>query len=283
MTTTRAISLATTLVATVSGAALPHPRIWVTAAELPRLRAMAASRQPDAFGNVPAEAWAKLKAEADAVLKAPAYSYKVAMPGREGAPGTEWSYTLADEKPPPHEDSKHYPPWTAMFQERSDSLTTRIRVLSFAALMTDDVAYFERARQIVLHLCAWDGIWTDPSYGGGKPCLDTGHAAVWVGIFYDWFRDRLTEEEAKTIRTALAEKALVPIAGMIDSISPYHNYTAVIANGLAFGAAALLGEDERAAGWLDHGVARMRLNMDAQGGDGGALEGPMYGTYAANQ
>jgi uncharacterized damage-inducible protein DinB len=283
MTTTRAISLATTLVATVSGAALPHPRIWITPAEIPRLWAMVASSEADAFGNVPAEAWAKLKARADAFLKAPPYAYKVDIPGREGAPSTEWSYTLSDESPPRHDDSKHYPPWTAMFQERTDSLTTRIRLLSFAALVSDDDAYFERAREIVLHLCAWEGIWTDPSYGGGKPCLDTGHASVWVGIFYDWFRDRLSDEEAKTIRTALADKALAPIDGMIDSISPYHNFTAVIANGLAFGAAALLGEDERAAGWLDHAIARMRLNMDAQGEDGGALEGPMYGTYAANQ
>lgn len=283
MTTTRVISLATTLVATVSGAALPHPRIWITPAEIPRLRAMAASEVPDAFGNVPAQAWAKLRKQADSFLQGPTYSYTVAIPGREGAPSTPWSYTLADTPPPRHDDSAHYPPWTAMFQERSDSITTRLQSFLFAYEITGDDAYFAAAREIVLHLCAWEGIWTDPSYGGGKPCLDTGHASIWVSIFYDWCRDRLTPEEAQTVRTALAEKALAPIDGMIDSVAPYHNFTAVIANGLGFGAVALLGEDERAAGWLDHAIARMRLNLDAQGTDGGALEGPMYGTYAANQ
>ena len=283
MTTTRAISLATTLVATVSGAALPRPRIWITPKDIPRLRAMAASGTADAFGNVPSKAWAKLKAQADRFVKAPPYSYKVTIPGQEGAAGKVWRYTLSDERPPDHADSKHYPPWTAMFQERSDSLTTRLRLLTFAYVVTGEDAYFERARKIVLHLSAWDGIWTDLTYGGAKPCLDTGHATIWVSVFYDWCRDRLTDGEAATIRQALVDKGVGPIDGMIDSISPYHNYTAVIANGLAFGAAALLGEDERAEGWLNHAIVRMRLNMDAQGEDGGALEGPMYGTYAANQ
>lgn len=283
MTMKQAISLATVLAASFSAAATPHPRIWITPADLPRLRAMGTSDAPDAFGNVPAQAWAKLRERADAFLQAPPYSYTVAIPGREGAPSTTWSYTLSDQAPPRHDDSAHYPPWTAMFQERPDSLTTRLRHLLFAYVMTGDEAYFAGARQIVLHLCAWDGIWTDPSYGGGRPCLDTGHASVWVSIFYDWCHDQLTPEDAQTVRTALAEKALAPIDRMIDSVAPYHNFTAVIANGLAFGAAALLDEDERAAGWLDHAIVRMRLNLDAQGTDGGALEGPMYGTYAANQ
>jgi len=81
---------------------------------------------------------------------------------------------------------------------------------------------------------------------------------------------------------ALAEKALAPIDKMMDSVSPYHNYTAVIANGLCVGAVALLGEDERAQAWIDHAAARIKLNFDAQGKDGGPMEGPGYGTYAAN-
>ena len=204
------------------------------------------------------------------------------MPGREGAPPTQWEYTLSTEPPPRHDDSSHYPIWTAMFQEREDSLTTRIQYFTVAYVVTGEARYFEKAKEIVLALCAWPGIWTDPSYGGGKPCLDTGHAATWVGIFYDWCHAALTEAERRTVREALITKALAPIDGMIDGIAAYHNFTAVIGSGLSIGAIALLGEEERAQKWSEHGVARAKMNFDLQGKDGGAMEGPMYGTYAAD-
>jgi hypothetical protein len=263
-------------------APLSHPRIFITPGDVPRLRAMPSDTDENALGYVPAEAWEKLKAQADEFMAAGPYHYAVDMPGREGGPSQRWEYTLSDEPPSPHEEYSHYPPWTAMFQERGDAITTRLKYLLLAYVVTDDPAYFERAKQIVLHLCAWPGTWTDPTYGGGKPCLDTGHAATWVGIFYDWSHDSLTDAERQTIRAALTDKALAPIDGMMDGVSPYHNYTAVIATGLCIGAIALLDEDERAEGWIEHATARATLNFDAQGKDGGAMEGPMYGTYAAD-
>ena len=263
-------------------AAAPRPRIFITRADLPRLRARALDTRTNALGHVPATAWQTLKERADHFAAAPPYHYAVNMPGREGGPPKRWEYTLSNEPPPRHDDFRHYPPWTAMFQERSDSITTRLRFLLLAWMVTDDAKYFGRAKHIVLTLCAWPGVWTDPSYGGGRPCLDTGHAAAWVGIFYDWCHARLTPAERTAVRTALIDKALAPIDAMMDKVSPYHNYTAVVATGLCVGAIALLGEDDRAQGWIDHAIARARLNFDAQGTDGGALEGPMYGTYAAN-
>ena len=260
-----------------------HPRILVTAEDLPRLRAQASDTGKNALGYVPAEAWSALQERADQFVEAPAYHYAVTMPGREGAAGKRWEYTLSDEPPPRHDDFPHYPPWTAMFQERADSITTRLRYLLAAFVVTGDMKYVTRAKTIVLHLCAWPGVWTDPSYGSGQPCLDTGHAAMWVGIFYDWCYERLTEPERVLVRTALMEKALAPINEVMDGISPYHNYTAVIANGLCLGALALLGEEPRAQQWVDHAIERVALNFDAQGRDGGAMEGPMYGTYAADQ
>jgi hypothetical protein len=267
----------------VAAATPAHPRLFVTAADLPRLRAMAADSQTNALGYVPAEAWKAILPQADQFAGGPPYHYAVDMPGKEGGPSQRFEYTLADEPPPRHDEYSHYPPWTAMFQERSDSITTRLQCFLAAFLITQEARYFEKAKEIVLHLCAWPILWTDPSYGGGKPCLDTGHAATWVGLLYDWCHDKLTEAERATVRTALADKALRPIDELMDSLSPYHNYTAVIANGLCVGAIALLGEDERAQGWIDHAIQRVLLNFDAQGKDGGAMEGPMYGTYAADQ
>lgn len=260
-----------------------HPRVFISTDDVPRLRAMAADTSQSALGHVPAEVWSRLKARADELMQAGPYHYEVDMPGTEGGPSQRFAYTLSDEPPPRHDDFSHYPPWTGMFQERTDSITMRIQLLTFAFLVSDDRTYFDAAREIVLHLCAWPGIWTDPSYGGGKPCLDTGHCAEWVGLFYDWCYDALTADERATIRASLAEKALAPIDAVMDEISPYHNYTAVIASGLLIGALAIEDDEPRAAAWIEHAIARAKLNFDAQGKDGGAMEGPMYGTYAADQ
>ncbi|MCK5802221.1 MAG: heparinase II/III-family protein [Lentisphaeria bacterium] len=280
--TVRALVTGAVLMSALNAAPL-HPRIFIQPADLPRLRNLAGQTQGDAFGNVPTAAWLKLKAKADRFVQAAPYSYTVNMPGLEGATPQKWSYTLSDTRPPAHDEFKHYPPWTAMFQERPDSITTRLRFLLLAHAVTGEEKYFERARKIVLHLSAWDDIWTDRSYGGGKPCLDTGHAAVWVAIFHDWCAAKLTAAEAATVRGALADKGVAPIAEMIESIAPYHNYTAAIGGGLALGAISLLGHDERAEAWLDLAIRRLRLYMDQQGSDGGSMEGPGYGTYAANQ
>ena len=243
---------------------------------------MASDTGKTPLGYVPQQAWQRLKARADHFVAAPPYHYAVNMPGQEGGASKRWEYTLSKKPPPRHDDYKHYPPWTAMFQERGDSITTRLKYLLLAHLVTGDDEYFQRAKGIVLKLCAWPGIWTDPSYGGGRPCLDTGHAAIWVGIFYDWCYERLTPDERAAVRTALADKALAPIDGIIAKVSSYHNYTAVIATGLCIGGISLLGEDDRGQGWVQKAMTAARANFDAQGKDGGAMEGPMYGTYAAD-
>ena len=277
------LSLAVAVLIAAPGCAQTRPRIFITPDDLPRLWAMTADTRENSLGYVPAEVWQELKARADRFVAAPPYQYGVNMPGREGGPSRRWEYTLSAEPPPRHDDFPHYPPWTAMFQERADSITTRLQLFCLAYVVTQEQQYFEKAREIVLNMAAWPIIWTDPSYGGGRPCLDTGHAATWVGIFYDWCHDAMTAQERATVREALAEKALAPIADMIDGVAPYHNYTAVIANGLAIGALALVGEDERAEGWIEHALRRMTMHLDVQGRDGGPMEGPMYGTYATDQ
>ncbi len=272
------------LAAVLAGASCSadHPRVWITKADLPRVKALATDTKQNALGWVPAEECKKILDRARTLAAKGPYHYAVEIPGRSGGPSKHWEYTLSDQPPPRHDDSRHYPPWTAMFQERADSITTRIKLFSFAYVVTGDRSFFEKAKQIVLHLCHWPIVWTDPSYGSGKPCLDTGHAAHAVGLFYDWCYDALTPAERRTIRKALAEKALVPIDKILDSIADYHNYSAVITMGLGTGALALLDEDPRARGWLERCIAKMRRSFDAQGRDGGPLEGPMYGTYFAD-
>ncbi len=268
------------LACTAGWAAPNHPRVMITKEDIPRLRARVAETEENALGVIPAQMWQEIKAQADTFVAAAPYTYNVNIP-KEGAEPLPWSYTLSDEAPPLHE-GYNYPPWTAMFQERGDSITTRLRYFVTAYIVSGENIYFEKAKEIVLQLCAWDIIWTDPSYGGGSPCLDTGHAAQWVAIFYDWCYDAMDVDEREIVREALIEKAIVPIDEYIDKLSPYHNFTGVLATGLCFGGLALLDEEERAEGWVAHAVDRAKLNFDAQGKDGGSMEGPGYGTYASN-
>ena len=266
---------------TVAGAAPPHPRIFINADDLPRLRAMAADTTENALGVVPAEAWAGIVAQADEFVTADAYHRSVMMPGREGGPSKLWEYTLSDERPPRHDDYAHYPPTTSIFQERADSISTRLKYFLVAYIVTGEDVYYEKAREIAMHLCAWDGYWNDPSLGETHAGLDTSHAAIWMGVFYDWCYDRLSEAERDTVRNSLIDKALVILEPTLTEGAIYHNITVLKLVGLGIGSIAILDEDERAPGWIDSVIGRLRENFDSQGEDGGAMEGPMYGNYAA--
>ena len=153
------------LAASAVSAERNHPRIFITSKDLPRLRATASDTRTNALGYVPAEAWKELQARADAFVAAPPYHRAVSMPGREGSPRKRWEYTLSKEPPPRHDYCRRYPPWTGMFQERADSITTRLKHLLLAYVVTGEATYFERAKEMVFALCAWPMIWTDPGVG----------------------------------------------------------------------------------------------------------------------
>ncbi|MEW6488798.1 MAG: heparinase II/III family protein [Thermodesulfobacteriota bacterium] len=276
------LALAWLAVAAPAAGAAPDPRIFVTPEVLARVRAALSAPAAAAVSGSAAQSWEAVRRRADQLAAAPPYRYQVDIPGREGGPSKSWSYTLSDAPPPRHDDSPHYPVWTAMFQERADSITTRLQHFLIAWRISGELRYFEKAREIVWHLASWPGIWTDPSYGGGRPSLDTGHAAVWVGVFYDWCRDPLSAAERARVRAALAEKALAPLSARVGQLDSYHNFAAVAATGLGIGAVALLGDDPRAEAWLDQAVAKARGYLDAQDPDGAPLEGAVYGTYATD-
>ena len=161
-----------------------HPCLLLTSDTLPLLKAKAAAANPGKFGFSTGEIWDAIKARADALAAAPTYHYAVNIPGEGGAIIEKWEYTLSDQTPPRHDKTTDYPPWTAMFQEREDALSTRLTHFSFAYLVTGEEKYFAKAKEIALHLTKWEQ-WTDPSYAGGrvKACLDTGHCTYSVALF----------------------------------------------------------------------------------------------------
>jgi hypothetical protein len=242
---------------------------------------MAGDTAENTLGCAPAEAWAAIRDRADHFVEAAPYHRSVMMPGREGGPPKLWEYTLSDERPPRHDDYPHYPPTTSILQERPDSISTRLKYFLTAWLATGEDQYFDKAREVVFHLCAWEGAWNDPTYAEDHAGLDTSHAAIWVGLFYDWCYDLLSEDERATVREALVSKALELLAPSAAAGAAYHNITVLKLVGLMMGSIALLGEEERAEGWIEMAIGRIGENFDSQGADGGAMEGPMYGNYAA--
>ncbi len=256
-----------------------HPCLLVNADTLPLLRAKAADTRQNRFGFVPAAVWAAIRANADRLASLPTYSYSVKIPGEGGAILEEWSYTLSDQTPPPHPKSPKYPPWTAMFQERPDAISSRLIHFSFAYLLTGEETYFAKAREIALHLCAWEQ-WTDSSYGGGiKACLDTGHCTYSVAMFYDWCFAKLSAADRAAVRAALVARGIEPILAAVDRYPPDTNGYAVLLSGATLAALALRPEEPRAGAWLQQCLDKTRVSLDRGGKDGGTFEGPMYGTY----
>jgi len=257
-----------------------HPCVLVNADSLAGLRAKCANDQPTRFGFKTSDFWADAKGKADTLAAAPNYHYEVKIPGENRVILEEWAYELSDQTPPPHPLSPNYPPWTAMFQERADSLSTRLIHFSFAYLVTGEDLYFQKAREIVLHLTKWNE-WTDSSYGAGniKACLDTGHCTYSVAMFYDWCFDRLSETERAEVREALITKGIEPILGYVDHYPADTNGYAALLSGATLAALAIRPEDARGGEYLATCLQKTRVSLDKGGKDGGTFEGPMYGTY----
>ena len=257
-----------------------HPRLLVTTDALPALGAKAADATQNRFGFSTRSVWDTIEAKADRLAGLPPYSYSVQIPGVGGVVLEEWQYTLSDATPPPHEKSPSYPPWTAMFQEREDSITTRLVHFSFAYLVTGEELYFDKAREIALHLTKWEQ-WTDASYGGGrlKACLDTGHCTYAMAMFYDWCFDRLSAAERDEVREALIGKGIEPSLAGVDVYPADTNGYAVITTGATLAALAVEPEVPEASEYVAQCIDKIRVSLDKGGKDGGAFEGPMYGTY----
>jgi hypothetical protein len=257
-----------------------HPRVLVNAETLPLLRAKAADGAANRFGFDTKSAWEALKAKADQFVKAEPYHYSVNIPLDNNQFAGVWEYTLSDATPPRHDDSPAYPPWTAMFQEREDSITTRLMHLSFAYLVTGDPAYADAAKTMALHVARWDQ-WTDPNYGAGsiRACLDTGHCTYAMAMCYDWCFDRLTELECAEIREAILTKGVQACLEGVDRYPADTNGYAVITAGATLGAIAVEPEAPEVAESIPACIEKIRVSLSKGGKDGGAFEGPMYGTY----
>ncbi|MBW7998156.1 MAG: DUF4962 domain-containing protein [Candidatus Glassbacteria bacterium] len=149
--------------------------------------------------------------------------------------------------------------------------------LAFIWKMTGNREHFEAARDHLLALAHSDP-WPPEND------LIHGHLLQGIALAYDWLYPRLSEQERKTVSDRLRQEAESEYQRMTTGRVWYRNQyfqNHGISNfcGLAYAAAALYGEDERAPDWLRICEEFMDIVLETLPPDGTSLEGISYGAY----
>lgn len=115
----------------------------------------------------------------------------------------------------------------------------QIYFLAYSYRMTGDIRYADKARQVMLDVCAFPS-WNPSHY------LDVGEMTAAVAIAYDWLYDLLTEEERAIARESIVEKGFKTSMAEYNPnpddyyfLIKYSNWNAVCNMGLAWGAIAV--------------------------------------------
>ena len=247
----------------------PHPRLFVTGDELARLRALAKLPPEQLAGQHPdfAQAHKQLIDKAEHSLTREEISvyggrYRTAMP---------------PAVPPRHEDN--FPYWTGLSRE----IENCIQAMATAYLLTGDERYAEGCRAWTLALCEWP-TWNDPDYSSHPSCLDTGHFCHAAAFAYDFLYDYLSPAQRETIAEALLIKGAEAVYQTGEKgwarTQSWPNGFAVVMGGMGVAGMAVLGDDERAGGYVEYARRRIEEFYDARDRDGGYVEGLVYGGYA---
>ncbi len=216
---------------------------------------------------------ARVRARADEAI---AKSHTVAY--------AEYSVALPKAEPPPaHGDD--WPYWTDLCAELGSDMQT----CAFAYVLTGERTYLNWCRELMIALTQWPQ-WTDPDYGNGQPGLDTQSLVRGMCVAYDYLYEALPERDRQQIAGAIADRGAAFIYEYGNREGSYLQQPGLWPNGYAMinaelGVAALMlmGEDERANGWLSQSLDKARLFFAEQGGvDGGLVEGFSHGGAAVD-
>lgn len=220
------------------GALIPHPRLYFTGDDLPRLRE---------FGFKSEE----MLVETEMTIK---YfgGKEVTFPLPPEQPGTI-------EEPPgfDHERFGHYPYWTMM----SRNIQRRMQPLALAYASTGEKQYARRAIDYALALSKWS-VWTDLDYGT-KTCLDTCHITFGMATVYDACHDAMTDDERRIVSDAIITLGLEPLfRDMQPEVE--HNMQMLRAAALGTGALAVFEETDKAQAYLDSAKAYFQWYLDSR-------------------
>lgn len=228
-----------------------HPRLFVTAGDLPRLRA---------YANGEGKAgYARLVERADTLLK-------------------------ADPTPEPKVKATPYDPATNKYwwSNRLETIQAlqEAEVLSFVYLLTGDQRYGQRARQFALKLAAWD---VDGPTNWKLNCEAAKPMLHRLARVYDWAWAAFTEEERARIRKVLLRRAQdawvsSEIKEGVGHLSqPYSSHGNRTWHKLAETAIATLGETPESDLHLDYAVNKFFAAYPVwSDDDGGWHEGLSY-------
>jgi len=205
-----------------------RPRLYFTAADVPKLRARFESN------DLLRAARADLLARASSALTTPLTEEPYAAAGK----GQHGNYYEADSV-----------------------AGATIETCSFAYLVTGEERFAQRAREALRHFGRYAS-WTGREFGTRDPAwhsaLETAHFTRAFALGIDWLGDALGGEERRAACEALTRLGVEPIVRdwldparrihALDSMG--HNWWMVCAGAAGLGALALLGEDKRADEWL---------------------------------
>lgn len=220
-----------------------HPRLIIS--DLAELRARATAN------DVASELYAKVKADADAILALPI--------------------------------SKYVLPDGLRLLETSREVVRRTYSLAFAWAVEQDPVYATRLWNEL------DAAAHFPDWNHRRHSLDTGEMTHAFAIGYDWLYDLWTPAQRATLRTAIREFGLKPALTAYTTTSSFpldwprveNNWNIVCNTGMALGALAIA-EDEPglSADIIEHAVASIPLAIAQYGPAGAYPEGMTYWNYA---
>ncbi|MBE6550700.1 MAG: DUF4962 domain-containing protein [Ruminococcaceae bacterium] len=245
-----------------------YPRLYFTAETKQAFIDKALSTKPNYTGSIAKELSENLISNADAYAKEKSFTcsyyggYKVTYELPLEMPGYR-------KNPPTYLAGGQYPYWTAM----GSNIKARLQTLSLAYLLTGNEKYSRRAIDWCLWLSEWKS-WSDPTYGNGTGCLDSGYITFGVCTVYDTLYDVMTEKERDTIKKAIYERSLKAHLTTWNTTTD-HNVQMVQTAALGTAGALLLGEYPEAGEAINRAIEYFKIFLDRRMYSGNH-EGNMY-------